>query len=40
VRKGDEALRGAINAGIAAIRADGTYETITAKYFASSIYGD
>ncbi|MCX7889049.1 MAG: transporter substrate-binding domain-containing protein [Rhodobacteraceae bacterium] len=40
VRKGDDALREAINAGIKAIRADGTYDAITAKYFASSIYGD
>ncbi len=40
VRKGDEALRASINAGIAAVRADGTYDAITAKYFASSIYGD
>ena len=40
VRKGDDALREKINAAIKAIRADGTYDTITAKYFASSIYGD
>ena len=39
LRKGDEELKAAINAGIAAIIADGTYDTITAKYFASSIYG-
>lgn len=39
LRKGDEELKAAINAGIAAIIADGTYDAITAKYFASSIYG-
>lgn len=39
VRKEDTALKDAINKGIAAIRADGTYDAITAKYFASSIYG-
>lgn len=40
VRKGDDALREQINAGIKQIRADGTYDAITKKYFASSIYGD
>jgi len=39
VRKGDDALREAFNRGIAAIIADGTYDTISAPYFASSIYG-
>lgn len=39
VRKGDDALREAINGGIAAILADGSYDAITARYFASSIYG-
>ncbi|MCB1405538.1 MAG: transporter substrate-binding domain-containing protein [Rhodobacteraceae bacterium] len=39
VRKGDDALREALNAGIAAIIADGTYDEITARYFATSIYG-
>lgn len=39
VRKGDDALREKINAGIAAIIADGTYDKITAGYFSSSIYG-
>ena len=39
VRKGDDALKAKINDGIAKIIADGTYDTITAKYFASSIYG-
>jgi polar amino acid transport system substrate-binding protein len=39
LRKGDEELKAAINAGIAKILADGTYDAITAKYFASSIYG-
>ena len=39
VRKGEDALREQINAAIAKVIADGTYDTITAKYFASSIYG-
>jgi polar amino acid transport system substrate-binding protein len=39
VRKGDDELREAINRGIAAILADGTYDAITARYFATSIYG-
>ena len=39
VRKGEDALREQINAAIAAIIADGTYDKITANYFASSIYG-
>ena len=39
VRKGDDALREKFNAAIAKIIADGTYEKITANYFASSIYG-
>lgn len=40
LRKGDEALKTAFNTGIAAILADGTYDAITSKYFASSIYGE
>ncbi|MEI2686952.1 MAG: transporter substrate-binding domain-containing protein [Cypionkella sp.] len=40
VRKGDDALMAKINDGIKKIRADGTYDAFTAKYFASSIYGD
>lgn len=40
VRKGDDALREKINTAIAAVIADGTYDKITANYFASSIYGD
>ena len=39
VRKGDDALREAFNRGIAAIIADGTYDAISAPYFANSIYG-
>ncbi|EDZ47982.1 polar amino acid uptake family ABC transporter, periplasmic substrate-binding protein [Rhodobacterales bacterium Y4I] len=38
VRKGDDALREALNKGIAAILADGAHEKITAKYFTTSIY--
>lgn len=40
LRKGDAELKAKFNAGIAKIRADGTYDKITANYFASSIYGD
>ncbi len=39
VRKGDDALRDALNAGIAAIREDGTYKAINDKYFPFDIYG-
>ena len=39
VRKGEDALREKLNAGIAAVIASGKYDEITAKYFASSIYG-
>lgn len=39
VRKGDDELRTALNRGIAAILADGTYDAITARYFETSIYG-
>jgi len=39
VRKGEAELLGKLNAGIAAVIADGTYDTISAPYFASSIYG-
>ncbi len=40
VRKGDDALREALNAGVAAILADGTHAEITARYFAASIYSE
>ncbi|NJS37786.1 MAG: transporter substrate-binding domain-containing protein [Rhodobacteraceae bacterium] len=39
IRKGEEELKAKINAAIAKVIADGTYDTITANYFASSIYG-
>jgi polar amino acid transport system substrate-binding protein len=39
LRKGEDALKAKFNAAIAKVIADGTYDTITAKYFASSIYG-
>ncbi|AUM75824.1 ABC transporter substrate-binding protein [Paracoccus jeotgali] len=39
VRKGDEELRDALSAAIAAIREDGTYATINDKYFPFDIYG-
>jgi lysine-arginine-ornithine-binding protein len=40
VRKSDEALLAQINAAIKAIRADGTYKKLAAKYFDFDIYGD
>ena len=39
LRKGEDELKAKINAGIAKILEDGTYEAITKGYFASSIYG-
>lgn len=39
VRQEDTELLGKINAAIAKVIADGTYDEVTAKYFASSIYG-
>lgn len=39
VRKEDTELRDKLSAAIAAIRADGTYETIEKKYFTQDIYG-
>ncbi len=40
LRKGETDLRNKINAAIKGIRADGTYDTITKKYFDFDIYGD
>jgi arginine/ornithine transport system substrate-binding protein len=40
VRKDDPGLRDRLNAGIAAIRADGTYAAIAARYFDTDIYGE
>jgi ABC-type amino acid transport substrate-binding protein len=40
VRKDDAALRDRLNAAIAAIRADGTYDAIAGRYFDFDIYGD
>lgn len=39
LRKGEDALKAKLNAAIAKILADGTYDKVTAPYFASSIYG-
>ncbi len=39
LRKGDP-LKEKFNAAIKKVRADGTYDEITAKYFTSSIYGE
>lgn len=38
IRKGDEDLRAILNRGIAAIREDGTYDRINARYFPFSVY--
>ena len=40
VRKGDTALRDALNRAIGTIRADGTYRAINDRYFDFDIYGD
>ena len=40
VRKGEGELLDALNAAIAAIRADGTYAAINDKYFDFDVYGD
>lgn len=40
VRKEDDGLRDRLNAAIAAIRADGTYDAIAGRYFDFDIYGD
>lgn len=40
LRQGEDDLKAKFNAGIAKIREDGTYDKITAGYFASSIYGE
>lgn len=40
LRKGEEELKAAFNKGIAGVLADGTYDKVTAGYFASSIYGN
>lgn len=39
LRKGDTELKDKINAAIKAVRADGTYDKITKKYFTFDIYG-
>ena len=39
IRKGETELRGAFNDAIDAIRANGTYQEINAKYFDFDIYG-
>lgn len=40
IRKGDDALKAKINAGIKQIRSDGTYDEISKKYFDFDIYGE
>ncbi len=39
LRKGDTELKDKLNAAIKAIRANGTYDTFTKKYFDFDIYG-
>lgn len=39
LRKGEDDLKAKFNAGIAKVLEDGTYETVSKPYFASSIYG-
>jgi polar amino acid transport system substrate-binding protein len=39
LRKGEDELKAKFNAAIAKVIADGTYDTISKPYFASSIYG-
>ena len=39
MRKSDAALRDRLNAAIQAIRADGRYKAIAARYFDFDIYG-
>jgi polar amino acid transport system substrate-binding protein len=40
LRKGDDALREKFNAAIKAVRDDGTYASVSKKYFDFDIYGD
>jgi len=40
LRKGDTALKDKVNAAIKAIRANGTYDTFSKKYFDFDVYGD
>jgi polar amino acid transport system substrate-binding protein len=37
VRKGDDALREKLNQALKAVREDGTYDAIGARYFKSSV---
>ena len=39
VRKDDPDLRAKLNAALAAVRADGTYDKIAKQYFDFNIYG-
>jgi ABC-type amino acid transport substrate-binding protein len=40
IRKGDTPMETQINQAIAAIRQDGVYQQVAAKYFNFDIYGD
>ncbi|WP_372659389.1 ABC transporter substrate-binding protein [Hydrogenophaga sp.] len=40
LRQGETELRDQLNAGIKAIRANGTYDTVSKKYFDFDVYGD
>jgi polar amino acid transport system substrate-binding protein len=39
IRKGEDELKGKLNAAIKAIRANGTYDTFSKKYFDFDVYG-
>ena len=40
LRQGETQLKEELNAAIKAIRANGTYETVSKKYFDFDVYGD
>ena len=39
IRKGEDELKTKLNAAIKAIRANGTYDTFSKKYFDFDVYG-
>jgi arginine/ornithine transport system substrate-binding protein len=40
MRKGETQLKDELNAAIKAIRSNGTYDTVSKKYFDFDVYGD